>query len=479
LANSVRPTIALTILILMLSLGLDVVPRFALGDSGAYLGTEIGGYLPEDRSWLYGLMASRVIRLTRDLDTVAIGQILISWTSAVLLAHALMRYFRTAPWFGLLAVVALFANPLSFFWARFFMTDTLAAAMFASLAALLLESRGAIVTLSGVFVLAFAVASLRSIYMPPLLAAFGSVAALYLLRIIAAALRRGASTPAHRHAAIRYALLTATVGLATFSYAFVNSRVLGKPTISTNYAATRFMVSAWSPLMAPALAALDLPPHVTDHMVPLTYEARLATLFAPAGLVNRLSAHYGSFDAAAPAYKRLLHAAVFDSPLDFLALIARSWSDYVNPARVLLYHREMRLTGTNNRGTPDTLPPDLIARLQGWGIWQKIAPDLPQFPSFGARYCKYAGGYWVLLVSIHATLAGLLYLVLPLRNRTADVLALQLFAVAYIAMVAVTTNELVTRYLIPMDIPVLVTAAALLGNRATSQPTHALQRRMG
>jgi hypothetical protein len=175
--------------------------------------------------------------------------------------------------------------------------------------------------------------------------------------------------------------------------------------------------------------------------------------------------YYGSYEAAAPAYRRLMHGAVFDRPLDFLALMARSWSDYINPDRVLLYHREMRLTGATGFGNPDTLPATLIARLEGWGIWQHLDPNMPQVTSLGLRYYALAGGYWALLVALHATLAIPVYFALPRRKRHDAVLVILLFAFAYMAMIAMTTNELVTRYLMPLDIPLLVTLGALFGRR--------------
>jgi hypothetical protein len=191
----------------------------------------------------------------------------------------------------------------------------------------------------------------------------------------------------------------------------------------------------------------------------------LGSAFAEDGIVQRLQGYYGTYEAAAPAYNRLLRAAVLGRPLDVLALVARSWSDYLNPQRVLLYHHERRLTGTTGWYAPDTLSANLIARLQAWGVWQHIDPQLPQAASVGLDYYAIAGGYWALLVALHATLAVPIYFALPRRSRSDNVLAMLLFAFAYMAMIAMTTNELVTRYLIPLDIPLLVTLGALFGRR--------------
>jgi uncharacterized protein YceK len=463
--KTVRLACALPVLIVMVSLAVDTVPRFALGDSAAYLTTAIGGYVPDDRSWAYGLLVAAIIRATRDLNTVAIMQILIAWLGAILLGAAAARYFRIGPWFVVVAVLVMVVNPLDFFWARAFMTDVLAAALLAALVALLFASPRLIPMGLGAFGLTFGLCALRSVYMPPLVIAFGSVAAISLLQMLWATRHDSGMVAAHRQAAIRHLVLTATIVLATAGYASVNGRIEERNRPAVNYATTRFLVSAWSPLMAPSLAALDLPSRVTDDMVPLTYVNRLASAFSPDGIVERLKDHFGSYQAAEPAYDRLLRAALLDNPRDFLVLVAHSWSDYVSPYRHLMYAREMRMTGTNHVGTDDALSPALLARLAGWGIWQHPAPQLPQFPSLGARYYAQAAGYWGILVSMHATLGLLIYLVLPRRNRGDIVLAVQIFALAYMAMLAATTNELIPRYLIPMDIPLLVTLGALFGRR--------------
>jgi hypothetical protein len=462
-----RLTDAFSLLVLLLALALDTVPRFALGDSESYLSTQLHGYLPDDRSWAYGLAAGLIIRVSQDLNAVAIVQIAVSWVSAMLLGSALASHFRLGPWFRMGVLLVVFANPLSFYWTRAFMTDSLAAAAFGALVALLFAERGIVVTAAGVFILAVGICALRSVYLPPLLAAFGAVAALRLLCAARSWRRRDAAAVALRHAAGRYTVLAGTVLLSIIGYAALNAKVLHRHELSTNYATTRFLVSAWSPLMEQPLAALGLPATVTDHMTPLTYDNRLGAAFLDDGIVERLRGFYGSYEAAAPAYRSLLRGAVFDRPLDFLALTARSWSDYINPDRVLLYHREMRLTGATSFGNPDTLPATLIARLQGWGIWQHLDPNMPQVTSLGLRYFALAGGYWALLVALHATLAVPIYFALPRRKRHDGVLVILLFAFAYMAMIAMTTNELVTRYLMPLDIPLLVTLGALFGRRTS------------
>jgi hypothetical protein len=347
-----RLTDAFSLLVLVLALALDAVPRFALGDSESYLSTQLHGYLPDDRSWAYGLAAGFLIRVTQDLSAVAIVQIAISWVSAMLLGYALARHFRLGPWFRLGVLLVVFANPLSFFWIRAFMTDGLAAAAFGALIALLFAERGIALTAAGIFILALGICALRSVYLPPLLAAFGAVAALRLLSAVRAWRRRDAEAVALRHAAARYTVLAVTVLLSLIGYAALNAQVLHRHEISTNYATTRFLVSAWSPLMEQPLAALGLPATVTDHMTPLTYENRLGAAFLDDGIVERLHGYYGSYEAAAPAYRRLMHGAVFDRPLDFLALMASDRRDRLWQSGHIARHAHRQAGGLGHLAAP-------------------------------------------------------------------------------------------------------------------------------
>lgn len=455
---------------LVLSLLIDATPRFHQGDSESYLGSEWHGYMPDDRAWAYGLVAVRLIRWTGNLDVVALLQIVIGWCGAWVLGAMLSSRFGRGGLWVVAVTGIIIGNPLSFYWARAFMTDTAAAALFGCCVTLMLWPAGRarpVLSACAMFCLAVLLGQLRSVYLPPMLAAFMGVALLNVARDVRG--RKAILSPVVR----RYAAFSLAVLLASLACGKINQYALQKPYPALNYAANRFLVSAWSPVMGPVLPQLNLPPAVNDGLLPLTYDNRLATAFADSGLPVRIEAWMGGADQARPLYSRLLRQTVMTQPVPFAALIARSWSDYLNPARVLLYHHERRLTGTMGYSQPDTLTPRFIARLQGFGIWQRVDPNLPQVPSFGIGYYARLGGWWALLLAWSATLSPLVCLALIRRHKAGEaedddlgvVLATQLFGFATIAMVALTTNELVTRYLIPLDIPLLVLSGWLLRRR--------------
>src|SRR6476660_378381 len=52
----------------------DNTPRFFFGDSESYLGTSLQGWLPPDRSWVYGLVVRWIMRESGSLSSVLLTQ---------------------------------------------------------------------------------------------------------------------------------------------------------------------------------------------------------------------------------------------------------------------------------------------------------------------------------------------------------------------------------------------------------------------
>jgi hypothetical protein len=442
--------------VLAVSLALDVTPRYALGDSASYLSTRLWDQLPDDRSWTYGLLISKAVRMTRRLSVIPVSQVLLGWACACVFARALTGFCGVAAGWGVLVVAVLVLNPLDFYWARAVMSDTPAMGAFLLLVSVLLWRPRLAFLLPAVFVLSFILAGLRIVYLPPLVLGFAATALVWGWQIRGA---QGEQRRAVRDVALRHAALTVVVLAAYGGFAVWNARMLHRPDISANHAAQRFLVSAWSPVMAGPAQALDLPPAEKAALVPFTYDARLAQAFAPTGLGETLARRYGGYRNAGPAYDKLIRAAVLDDPEAFARLIVHSWSDYLNPALVLQYHHERRLSGTTTYKAPNALEPGLLDMLRGWGVRSTLAPELPQVLSNGLEYYAGAGAYWALLLALYATLALVVLGSLPDEAMSPELSVLTVFAFASIGLIAFTSNELVTRYLMPLAVPLIVTAA--------------------
>ncbi|GAB0116277.1 hypothetical protein [Acidisoma sp. 7E03] len=108
---------------------MDFVPRFFQGDSVSYLSTQIGQWVPPDRSWEFGLMVNFLLRHTHGLSAFIFIQIgvLIALVEGMrcLFAH---RACGALGWVS--AALMLAIDPLMELYARFYMSDFLAMGFF-------------------------------------------------------------------------------------------------------------------------------------------------------------------------------------------------------------------------------------------------------------------------------------------------------------------------------------------------------------
>ena len=116
------------LLILALSfflLALDPQPKLVLGDSGSYLHTALRGWVPPDRSFLYGYVIRWLCLATQSLTPLLVLQALLGATTAILVAVICRSIFglsfRLCCLFGLLCSL----DPLQLLWQRYVMTETI------------------------------------------------------------------------------------------------------------------------------------------------------------------------------------------------------------------------------------------------------------------------------------------------------------------------------------------------------------------
>ena len=117
---------ALLILVLnFLLLAFDPLPKLFMGDSGSYLWTAWSGWIPPDRSFLYGYVIRWSSLWTGSLISLLILQAFIGAATAILVA-LVCRWifglaFRVSYLFGLLCSL----DPLQLVWQRYVMTETI------------------------------------------------------------------------------------------------------------------------------------------------------------------------------------------------------------------------------------------------------------------------------------------------------------------------------------------------------------------
>jgi hypothetical protein len=109
----------------LISLACDPVPRIFMGDSQSYLWTALSGWIPSDRSFLYGFIIRWLTSLTGTLISLLLLQALMSAATAILVAVICRQIIELsrgyAYFFGLLCAL----DPLQWLWERYVMTEAI------------------------------------------------------------------------------------------------------------------------------------------------------------------------------------------------------------------------------------------------------------------------------------------------------------------------------------------------------------------
>lgn len=111
-------------------LWVDPHPMFFFGDSASYIWTAVAGWLPSDRSFVYGYFVRLVALFTHWLTMLVIVQVAMVCATSLVAAHLLVRYFKVRPWIAFGAALLIAVEPLQLLMARYVMTETLALFIF-------------------------------------------------------------------------------------------------------------------------------------------------------------------------------------------------------------------------------------------------------------------------------------------------------------------------------------------------------------
>jgi hypothetical protein len=106
-------------------LAADPNPKLFMGDSGSYLWTALSGWIPPDRSFLYGYVIRWVSLSTHSLHSLLILQTFLAAATAILAAFICRRFFFLSPRLSYLAGFVCALDPLQLVWERYVMTETI------------------------------------------------------------------------------------------------------------------------------------------------------------------------------------------------------------------------------------------------------------------------------------------------------------------------------------------------------------------
>ena len=326
---------------------IDHRPGLFLGDSQSYLYTALTGYIPDDRSFVYGYFLRLVALWPHSLLDMVVVQTLLSAVSTFLLGFGLLRYANVR--LGIAAVFTLLCavEPLQLLYERFMMTETLATFLF-SIYFLLCAGyvrRGKIQVLILAQILAVCLISIRISFLPLVL----------LLSVLLPVL-----APVSQWRRVLTALVAAIVISQSLLYGYRawNGALLNREPAFL-YRDGVLLLGALSPIVKPVDYPIASQRKVifsglkTDVPFP-TY--RVYQTWADDGLCNRVIRELKDVQLTNQiARETAIHAALRD-PMGVIGLAVRTFREYMNAQRLqgFIYIDELR---------NDPFPPDLTKTL--------------------------------------------------------------------------------------------------------------------
>lgn len=115
----------LIVLLKLLLLALDPLPKLFIGDSACYISTALVGWIPDDRSYFYGYVIRWVSLSTGSLTALLLLQTLMSAATAMLLAHVCRSTFGLSVKVSYILGFICALDPLQLVWERYVMTETI------------------------------------------------------------------------------------------------------------------------------------------------------------------------------------------------------------------------------------------------------------------------------------------------------------------------------------------------------------------
>ena len=335
----------------------DPSPQIFLGDSDSYLYTAVTGWIPPDRSFLYGFLIRWISVTSGSLFSLVLCQVLASSISAGLVGWMLWRFLGISKPFAAVATILCSLDPIQLMYERFVMAEpfSLLAALSAVSFLLLFVDNGrqrylVFASLAGVVAVA-----LRISFLPAVVAlSFSAPVIRFFVKDAGPPI--GAQT---RRNSLVFSLALVTVchfSLYT-GYKLLNGRLSAAPP-AYQYADGFSLLSAWCPVMTLSdLQAVGLSGTILKGTVARTLESRRAHRWLPDGISAALNHQYSDPLKANAVAKKLAFHIFRRDPLGVAALGVRT------------YLRGWQLTVIKNCIMEDTganrpVSPDLFQRLE-------------------------------------------------------------------------------------------------------------------
>jgi len=106
-------------------LALDPLPKLFMGDSGSYIWTALTGWMPPDRSFLYGYVIRWSSVWTGSLNSLMVIQVFVGAGTALVFASTCRLIFQLSPRLSYVFGILCNIDPLQLLWEHYVMTETI------------------------------------------------------------------------------------------------------------------------------------------------------------------------------------------------------------------------------------------------------------------------------------------------------------------------------------------------------------------
>jgi len=331
-----------------LLLAFDPLPKLFMGDSESYLWTALSGWMPPDRSFLYGYVIRWSSLWTGSLTSLLILQAFLGAITSLLVALVCRSVLGLAPGLSYLFGVLCSLDPLQLVWERYVMTETVSLFFYALVllfSFLYLKQRClwqlAIVQILSLLVISFRMSYLLvvqvSAFLLPLIAFLPEIRAAFW-KHPSTLLKTSAIKSAGLH--LIFSILLMFVLLQ--GYRQLNGRLAGRePAFLHNSGLS--VLTTWAPVLKPT----DSPDPRLSELIANGNQFRLndlwsrdGQLYSPGGLVDRWKQIEPNAAISDQVAKQAALNALLRRPMDVVTLGAKTFLHYWNFEHI---HRQAKV----------------------------------------------------------------------------------------------------------------------------------------
>jgi len=324
-------------------LAIDPNPKLFMGDSGSYLWTALSGWIPPDRSFLYGFVIRWVSLTTTSLTSLLILQAFLAAGTAILLAFICRNLFSISARLSYFAGLLCAIDPLELIWERYLMAETISLFCYAAMLAFSISylKRKHLWQLLFVQILALSTISFRISYLLVVQATTIILPIIAFLPLFSARQITESRARVAKSLGIHLAFSMSLMFGLHFGYKQVNGLLAGRPPAYL-YSSGLGILAVWAPALQPSdspdprlaqIIAQGAEFHLTN------LQLRNSQLFSKGYLVDRWKKAASDLAVADQVAKQTALHALSRRPIEIFSLGWKTFLGYFDRHQI---HRQAK-----------------------------------------------------------------------------------------------------------------------------------------